>query len=74
LDVISQPVRENGLVGTFFYPAAAGAFPGILMLGGSSGTLREQDAAILAAHGYCTLALAYFGREHLPPSLVEIPP
>jgi dienelactone hydrolase len=73
MNVISQQVRENGLIGTFFHPADAGPHPGILILSGSSGTMREQDAALLAAHGYCTLALAYFGREHLPPALVEIP-
>ncbi len=73
VEVIAQPVRERGLCGTFFHPAAAGVYPGILMLGGSSGTMREQNAALLAAQGYCTLALAYFGREHLPHALVEIP-
>jgi dienelactone hydrolase len=73
MDVISQPVRDRGLCGTFFHPAGGGVYPGILILGGSSGTLREQDAALLAAQGYCTLALAYFGRAHLPTSLVEIP-
>jgi dienelactone hydrolase len=73
MDVVSQFVRENGLVGTFFHPAEVNLYPGILILGGSSGTIREQDAAILAAQGYCTLALAYFGREQLSPALVEIP-
>jgi dienelactone hydrolase len=73
MDVLSQPVHADGLYGMFFYPVAVGTYPGILLLSGSSGTLREQDAALLAAQGYCAIALAYFGREHLPPSLVEIP-
>lgn len=71
--VVSMPLRDKELVGTFFLPDAPGPCPAVLLLGGSSGTLLEQQAALLASRGYCALALAYFSREHLPQELVEIP-
>ncbi len=72
-DVVMQPVREDGLVGTLFYPAGASRSPGILVLGGSEGGFPEDKAALLASHGYATLALAYHGVESLPKTFVEIP-
>jgi dienelactone hydrolase len=67
-------VRENGLVGTLFTPADKKDLPAVLVLGGSEGGLSSEDvAAMLANHGYATLALAYFGAENLPQSLEEIP-
>ncbi|HET8841013.1 MAG TPA: acyl-CoA thioesterase/bile acid-CoA:amino acid N-acyltransferase family protein [Ktedonobacteraceae bacterium] len=66
-------LQEQSLVGSFFLPDSPDPCPGLLLLGGSSGTALEQQAALLASHGYCTLALAYFGRDHLPPELTEIP-
>jgi dienelactone hydrolase len=70
-----EDVREGGLVGTLFTPAGpAGAFPGVIVLGGSEGGLGSEDvAALLSSHGYAALALAYFGAQGLPPSLEEIP-
>ncbi len=67
------PVREGGLVGTFFRPSTPGAHPAVIVLGGSDGGLREGSAAVLARQGYVTLALAYFGVGPLPPELVEVP-
>ncbi|MEU7479192.1 acyl-CoA thioesterase/bile acid-CoA:amino acid N-acyltransferase family protein [Lentzea sp. NPDC042327] len=67
-------VRENGLVGTLFAPEAdGGELPGVLVLGGSEGGLHETDAALLAAHGFVTFALGYFGVKGLPDHLVDIP-
>ncbi len=68
-------VRERGLVGTFFHPRGSGPFPAVIVLGGGEGGLDVQEcfAALLATHGYATLGLAYFGMEHLPPHLAEIP-
>lgn len=66
-------VRERGLVGTFFLPPGPEPHPGVLLLGGSEGGLHEPDAALLAAHGFATLALAYFGMEGVSPDLVDIP-
>jgi dienelactone hydrolase len=67
------PVREGGLVGTFFRPSTPGPHPVVIVLGGSDGGLREGSAAVLARQGYATLALAYFGVGPLPPELVEVP-
>ncbi len=71
--VIRQPVEEEGLVGTLFYPITPGPHPTVICLGGSEGGLSEGYAALLACRGYTTLALAYFGIDPLPPELVEIP-
>lgn len=73
-DVKARDVRDNGLVGRFYEPAGGGARPAILVLGGSEGGLQsETRAALLAAHGYAALALAYFGLEGLPKTLELIP-
>jgi dienelactone hydrolase len=71
----SISVRERGLVGTFFHPRSSGPFPALIVLGGGEGGLDVQEcfAALLATHGYATLGLAYFGMDHLPPHLAEIP-
>ncbi|MBG0826015.1 acyl-CoA thioesterase/BAAT N-terminal domain-containing protein [Planomonospora sp. ID91781] len=66
-------VRDHGLVGTLFHPGEGGPWPGVILLGGSEGGLHELDAALMAGHGFAVLALAYFGVEHLPPELVDIP-
>jgi dienelactone hydrolase len=73
--VSRRDVRELGLVGRMFEPAAAGAYPAILVVGGSGGGLQwsQEMAALLASHGYAALALAYFGLEPLPPTLDRIP-
>lgn len=72
-EVRKVPLQGTSFVGNFFLPGVADPRPGLLLLGGSSGAILEQQAALLASHGYCTLALAYFGKEHLPPELTEIP-
>jgi dienelactone hydrolase len=65
-------VRDGGLVGTLYAPAGEPR-PGVLLLGGSEGGLHEDDAALLAAHGYAVLALAYYGLPGLPATLRDIP-
>jgi dienelactone hydrolase len=74
-DVKARDVRDKGLVGRFYEPAGGGAHPAVLVLGGSEGGLQgsEPQAALLAAHGYSALALAYFGLEGLPKTLELIP-
>jgi hypothetical protein len=72
-DLVTQSVREQGLVGTLFHPAAPGEYPGVLVLGGSEGGFPNAMAALLASHGYATLALAYHKVEGLPKTLVNIP-
>ncbi|HLR68836.1 MAG TPA: acyl-CoA thioesterase/bile acid-CoA:amino acid N-acyltransferase family protein [Virgibacillus sp.] len=72
-DVDRFPVREQGLVGTFFYHPKSRPLPTVIVLGGSEGGLRESNAALLASYGFNSLALAYFGIEDLPKELVNIP-
>ncbi|WOV85614.1 acyl-CoA thioester hydrolase/BAAT C-terminal domain-containing protein [Sporosarcina jeotgali] len=67
------PVRQQGIVGTFFFHSKAGPLPTVIVLGGSEGGLRESNAGLLASHGFNTLALAYFGIGDLPKELVNIP-
>jgi dienelactone hydrolase len=47
--------------------------PGLIVLSGSGGGMDGATAALLAAHGYSTIALAYFGMEGLPGELKQIP-
>ena len=71
--VTRAEIRECGLVGTFFQPSGSGANPAVLVLGGSSGGLREHQAALLASHGIAAFALAYFATDGLPARLAAIP-
>lgn len=66
-------VTEHGLVGVLYRPAGNRPLPAVLMLGGSEGGLHEDNAALLAAHGYVVLALAYYGMPGLPQTLTSIP-
>lgn len=72
-NVIRVPIRERGLIGTFFCHSKDVALPTVIVLGGSEGGLRESNAALLASYGFNTLALAYFGIGDLPKELVNIP-
>jgi len=72
-DMERIPVREQGLRGVFFKPKTKGHYPGLMVLGGSDGGLKENLAALLARRGYGVLALAYFNYEDLPKHLVDIP-
>jgi dienelactone hydrolase len=60
-------------VGTLFHALDGTAHPGVILIGGSEGGLHEVDAALLAAHGFSVLALAYFGMPGVPPTIVDIP-
>jgi dienelactone hydrolase len=65
-------VADHGLSGVM-YTADGPPRPGVLLLGGAEGGLHEDDAALLAAHGYAVLALAYYGAPGLPATLERIP-
>jgi len=68
-------LRHDGLVGLLFAPPAGSVpHPAALVFGGSEGGNGLADVAgLLAAHGYPTLALAYFRAPGLPPRLARIP-
>jgi dienelactone hydrolase len=68
-----QRVCQEGIVGVLFVPETVAASPGVLVLGGSGGGIREELAAALTGHGLACLALEYFGVNGLPEALAEIP-
>ncbi|KAM6973325.1 acyl-coenzyme A thioesterase 3-like [Aplochiton taeniatus] len=52
-------IAEGGLIATLFLPPGPGPFPGLLDLWGGGGGLVEYRSALLASHGYVSLALEY---------------
>jgi dienelactone hydrolase len=71
--VTRREVGESGLVGVLLLPEGSGPHPGVVVLGGSRGGVREELAARLAGHSLVALALSYFGAGDLPAAIVEIP-
>ncbi|XP_068168596.1 peroxisomal succinyl-coenzyme A thioesterase-like isoform X2 [Antennarius striatus] len=53
------PVTEDGLSAVLYLPPGPGPFPGVLDLWGGGGKLVEYRAALLASHGFASLALDY---------------
>uniref|UniRef100_A0A8C2ZME6 Acyl-CoA thioesterase 14 n=1 Tax=Cyclopterus lumpus TaxID=8103 RepID=A0A8C2ZME6_CYCLU len=53
-------ISERGVRGTLFIPPGPGPFPGMLDMWGGGGGLLEYRSALLASHGYASLALEYF--------------
>ena len=72
-NVEKRDVREQGLVGTLFYPKNIQHGPGVIVVGGSGGRIPEGLAQLFASHGYAVFALGYFGVEGLPERLKNIP-
>lgn len=72
-DVERKEIREDGIVGTLFYPKNMKNGPGIIVVGGSGGRIPEDFAQLLASHGYAVLALGFFRVEGLPKNLENIP-
>jgi dienelactone hydrolase len=75
--VVEKQLRpaSGGIYGNLYLPkTTAGRRPAVLVFGGSDGGLqRTFDAALLAANGYPSLALAYFRAPRLPQNLNDIP-
>jgi dienelactone hydrolase len=69
-----RPTR-GGIYGNLYLPRnTAARRPAVLVLSGSGGGLTTSfAAALLAAHGYPSLALAYFKAPGLPRTLHDIP-
>ena len=72
-NVEKRIIREQGLVGTLFYPKDMQHGPGIIVVAGSGGRIPESLAQLFASHGYAAFALGYFGVEGLPQRLKNIP-
>ncbi|XP_068595284.1 peroxisomal succinyl-coenzyme A thioesterase-like [Brachionichthys hirsutus] len=58
-DVQRIPITEDGVTAALFLPSGPGPFPGVLDLWGGGGKLVEYRAAMLASHGFASLALDY---------------
>ncbi|HKW44931.1 MAG TPA: acyl-CoA thioester hydrolase/BAAT C-terminal domain-containing protein [Candidatus Eremiobacteraceae bacterium] len=71
--LIHREIDRNGLVAAYFAPRDGAKHPAVVILNGSDGGLQRDTAALLAGHGYCTLAVAYFGIGSLPKYLGDIP-
>jgi dienelactone hydrolase len=54
-------------------PAGSPSRVAVLAIGGSGGGVMAADAALLASHGYPTLAVAYFRYPGRPDQLQDIP-
>jgi acyl-CoA thioester hydrolase/bile acid acetyltransferase-like protein len=68
-----REVVEEGLVARLFLPPGHGTKRAVIVLGGSGGGYDLDKAALLARHGFATLALAYFGIPLLPQWLHRVP-
>jgi dienelactone hydrolase len=73
-DVEVRPVRERGLVGTFYQPPRGNPAAALVVLSGAGGGLPapEEHPGGLASRGYAVLSLAYFATEGVPPQLSRI--
>lgn len=71
----TRTLAADGFDGISILPPADGRrHPAVLIFGGSEGGIHSGNpASLLAAHGYPTLALAYFGSPGLPTALANIP-
>jgi dienelactone hydrolase len=70
-------VAADGVYGVLYRPKdTTTRKPALLVFGGTEGGLSypvQEKSALLAAHGYPTLALAYFDAPGLPKDLAAIP-
>ena len=69
-------ISREHTIGRLFLPPAAKfrrPLPAVVVLSGSGGGFDLDKAAVLARHGFATLALAYFGVPPLPTWLHRIP-
>ncbi|XP_070709679.1 peroxisomal succinyl-coenzyme A thioesterase-like [Pempheris klunzingeri] len=65
-------IREKGVRGTLFIPPGPGPFPGLLDMWGGGGGLLEYRSALLASHGYVSLALQYFASGELQTAELQL--
>lgn len=70
-----EDLNALGIVGRFFLPQSLDASAAILVLGGADGGLGYASSVgqNLVKRGYAVLALAYFQKGALPPTLTELP-
>ncbi|XP_036433189.1 peroxisomal succinyl-coenzyme A thioesterase-like isoform X2 [Colossoma macropomum] len=65
-------LQEKGVQGTLFIPPGPGPFPGLLDMWGGGRGLVEYRAALLASHGFVSLALEYLSSDELNISTIDV--
>ncbi|EDO47382.1 predicted protein [Nematostella vectensis] len=65
-------ITEGKIRATLFLPPGDGPFPGVLDMFGSVGGKVEYRAALLASHGFASLALAFFRYDDLTDKLEDL--
>ncbi|XP_077090093.1 peroxisomal succinyl-coenzyme A thioesterase-like [Siphateles boraxobius] len=71
-DVKRINISEEEVHGTLFLPPGPGPYPGVLDLWGAGGGLVEYRSALLASHGFASMALDYFAPKELRLQDVDI--
>ncbi|KAK3093428.1 hypothetical protein FSP39_015615 [Pinctada imbricata] len=71
-NVRREIVKVGKTRGALYTPPGPGPFPAVIDVFGSGGGLIEHRAALLASHGFLTLALAFFAYDDLPVNMGEI--
>ncbi|KAI1882141.1 hypothetical protein AGOR_G00247620 [Albula goreensis] len=64
-------ISESGIRGTLFIPPGPGPFPGILDMWGGGGGLVEYRSALLASHGFVSMALEYLSHDEFRTHAIE---
>lgn len=75
-DRAPRRINEDGIVADYYAHGTEDRVPAVIVVGGSDGGISPYTdllASMLAAHGYATLALAYFNIGTLPTKLSQIP-
>jgi acyl-CoA thioester hydrolase/bile acid acetyltransferase-like protein len=70
--LVRTELGPDGPVGVLYHPAGATRAGAVIVLAGAEAGLHEDDAALLAGHGYAALALALAGVPGRPPTLANI--
>ncbi|KAK2867428.1 hypothetical protein QQF64_023113 [Cirrhinus molitorella] len=65
-------VTVGEIKGTLFIPPGSGPFPAVLDLWGGQGGRVEYRSALLASHGYVSLALEYVGLQNAAGKLQHV--
>lgn len=75
-DIVTDKIETDSLTVTLHYPKTRQNLPALILVSGGSEQEYEwnnQMMAILASHGYATMAMPYNGVKPLPKYLEEVP-
>lgn len=73
--IISKNIISDQLLARYFTGSSSDKRPAVIVISGSDGRIEKAQAIAqcLAMKGFSTLALCYFGMEHVPDDLDRIP-